>query len=85
MTLAACTARKDIGPRNVQTRLTLQQSLAPTPPSPVDILWDLHSIIDTEIHVGTAETAKKDEEDSKQTNKAIPLTCMESTKLVKWM
>ena len=36
---------------------------------PTHILWDLHNILDVEIHVGTVDMTKKDKEDSKQTNK----------------
>ena len=61
--------RKDIGPTNVQTRLTSQQSLAPTPLSPTEALWDLQAILDVKRHVGTVDITKKDEENSKQTNK----------------
>ena len=68
MTLATFVERKDIGPTNVQTRLASQQSLVPTPPNPMDDLWDLIAILDTEIHAGTTDTTKKDGENSKQTN-----------------
>ena len=68
-TLATFVGRKDIGPMNVQTRLASHQSITLTPPSPTDILWDLHDIVDVEIHTATLDTTKKDEEDSKQTIK----------------
>ena len=51
---------------NVQIRLASQQSLAQTPPSPTDALWDLQDILDMEIHAETTDTIKKDEEKSKQ-------------------
>ena len=35
----------------------------------MDARQDLQDILDTEIHVGTMDTAKKDEENSKQTSK----------------
>ena len=35
----------------------------------MDTLWDFHDVLDMEIHVGTMDTAKKDEENSKQTSK----------------
>ena len=65
-TLPTIVVRKDIGPMNVQTRLALQWSLALTLSSPMDILWYLQDVLDTEIHASTADTTKKDD---KQTNK----------------
>ena len=61
--------RKDIRPTHVQTRLVLHQSLTPTLPSPLDDLWDLKDILDAEIHMRTADTTNKDEENSNHTNK----------------
>ena len=50
----------------------------------MDTLWDLQDILDVEIHVGTTDISKKDEEDSKQTKLEIYSSeGMESTKLVK--
>ena len=68
-TLATFVVKKSIGPTNVQKGLALKPSLTLTLPSPMDDLWDLHNALDTEIHVATVDTAKKDEEDSRQTNK----------------
>ena len=48
----------------------------------MDILWDLHDVLDMEIHAGTVDTPKKDKEDNKQTNKVGNMFSMESTKLV---
>ena len=67
--LAMFVERKDIGSTNVQTRLTLQQSLALTLPSPTDALHDLQVILDVEIHMGTTDTTKKGMENSKQTSR----------------
>ena len=65
MTLAPSVARKGIRPTTVQTRLILQPNLTLTPPSPTDVLWGLHDVLDMEIHVATADTAKKDEHPNK--------------------
>ena len=35
----------------------------------MDALQDLHDVMDAEIYMATADIAKKDEEDSRQTNK----------------
>ena len=35
----------------------------------MNTLWDLQDILDMEIHTGTVDTAKKDEENSMQTRK----------------
>ena len=69
ITLATFVERKDTGPMNVQTRLASQQSLTQTLPSPTGTLWDLQDVLEMEIHAGTMDTAKKDEENSKQTSK----------------
>ena len=61
--------RNGIGPTNIQTRLVLKPSVTLTLPSPSDILWDLHNVLDAEIHVVTVDTAKKDKQNSKQMNK----------------
>ena len=85
MTLVIFVEGNDIGPTNVQTRLTSQGSLTQTLPSPMDALWDLQDFLDMEIHVGTMDTTKKDKESSKQNKqswKNIPPISMESTKLV---
>ena len=50
---------------NVLTGLTLLQSLALTPPNPMDS----HNVLDVEIHAATVDTTKKGKEDSKQTSK----------------
>ena len=48
----------------------------------MDILWDLHDVMDMEIHAGTVDIAKKGKENSKQTNKVGKMIGMESTKVV---
>ena len=83
MTLETIVERKDIGPTNVQTRLASQQSLVPTPPNPMDALWDLIAILDTEIHAGTTDTTKKDRENCKQTNTVGNIFLQKHTKSTK--
>ena len=68
-TLAIFAVRKDTKPMNVLTGLTLLQSLALTPPNPMDSLQDLHNVLDVETHAATVDTTKKGKEDSKQTSK----------------
>ena len=68
-TPATFVVKKGIRPMNVQTRLASKPSIAPTQPSPMDTLQDLHNVLDMKIHTATVDTAKKDEEDNRQTNK----------------